>query len=228
MPEGRIVLAANGEYRPAVSSPRDRFDRSTMHTFRIATTLAVLVTALGIPAAHAADDHPIVGKKLLLRRSSAGRERLIFSGGDPGTVTVAPFIEDGARLEFFTAAVPTGIAMDLPASNWSVARQFVVRFANRAAPNDLSPLSTAVVESRRYVKTTGKLAGLALDAPLGRVGVRITAGDTRWCTLFTEAETIVDVPGRFSARRTPIDVVPDCRADSLGGIGSPSGAFLGD
>lgn len=196
--------------------------------FRALVILAAAAVVFERPPAQGADDRPIVGKKLVLRRSASGREKLAFSGGDPGDVVLAPLVEDGARVELFTPGVPAGVAMDLPAANWSVPRQFVIRFANRGAPNDVSPLSTAVVETRRYVKVSGKAIGLALDAPLGRVGIRVTAGAARWCALFTEAHAIADVPGRFSARRAPADLVPDCRADSLGGIGSPSGAFLAD
>jgi hypothetical protein len=193
--------------------------------------LATLLVAAAVllhdhPRTHAAD-HPIVGKKLVLRRSSAGREKLVFAGGDSGEVSMAPFLQEGARVELFTPGVPDGVAMALPPSNWSVSRRFVVRFTNRGAPNDVSPLSSAVVELRRYLKVSGKVAGLPLGTPLGRVGVRVTAGDARWCALFTEAHAIADVPGRFSARRAPADLA-DCRADSLGGIGSPSGAFVGD
>jgi hypothetical protein len=200
-----------------------------MQPLRLLTVLLATLVAVDRPSAHAVvEDRPIVGKKLVLRRSSSGREKLSFAGGDPGEVTLAPFVQDGALVELFTPGAPAGVAMALPSSNWSVARQFVVRFGNRGAPNDVSPLSTAIVEVRRYLKVSGKDTGLALDAPLGRVGIRVTAGDSRWCALFTEAHVIADVPGRFSARRSPADTVPDCRADTLGGIGSPSGAFVGD
>ncbi len=193
------------------------------------TMLLATLVAAGAPPAHAAvEDRPIVGKKLVLRRSSSGREKLVFAGGDPGEVSLAPFVQDGALVELFTPGQPTGVTMALPPSNWSVARQFVVRFGNRGAPNDVSPLSTAVIEVRRYLKVSGKAVGLALDAPLGRVGIRVTSGDARWCALFTEAHVIADVPGRFSARRSPADTLPDCRADTLGGAGSPSGAFVAD
>jgi hypothetical protein len=198
-----------------------------MHPLRLLILLLATFVALDRAPAHAiVEDRPIVGKKLVLRRSSAGREKLTFAGGDPGQVSLAPFVQGGALVELFTPGVPAGVAMALPPANWSVARQFVVRFGNRGAPNEISPLSTAVVEVRRYLKVSGKAVGLALDAPLGRVGIRITAGDSRWCALFTEAHAIADVPGRFSARRSPADTLPDCRADTLGGIGSPSGAFV--
>lgn len=197
-----------------------------MHTFRFVTALLATAIFLDRPPAHAFEDRPIVGKKLVLRRSSAGREKLSFAGGDPGEPSLAAFVQDGAVVELFAPGAPTGVAMDLPPANWSVARQFVVRFANRGAPNATSPLSTAVVEVRRYLKVSGKVVGLPLDAPLGRVGIRVTAGDTRWCALFAEAHVVADVPGRFSARRAEADVLADCRADTLGGVGSPSGAFV--
>jgi hypothetical protein len=194
----------------------------------LVTILLATLVAVDHPSVDAAADRPIVGKKLVLRRSSSGREKLVFAGGDPGEVSLAPFVQDGALVELFAPGQLTSAAMALPPSNWSVARQFVVRFGNRGAPNDVSPVSTAVLEVRRYLKVSGKAAGLALDAPLGRVGIRITTADARWCALFTEEHAIADVPGRFSARRSPADTLPDCRADTLGGVGSPSGAFVAD
>ncbi|HEV7730998.1 MAG TPA: hypothetical protein VGR62_02505 [Candidatus Binatia bacterium] len=198
----------------------------------IVRLLPVLLTVALLPAPHvaAADppviDQPVEGKQLVLRRNGSGRGKLSFAGGTPGEIAFPPFLEQGAVVELFSPAEPAGVRFELPATGWSMERQFVVRFMNRRAPNDLSPLSNAVLEQQRYLKVSGKVPGLALDVPQGRVGIRITAGTTRWCALFTEVSAIADVPGRFAARRAPADVVTDCRADSLGGIGSPSGAFV--
>lgn len=199
---------------------------------QIVCLLPVLLTAVSLPAAPAAAgdppviDRPVEGKRLVLRRSPSGRGKLSFSGGTPGEIAFPSFLAQGAVVELFSPAEPAGVRLELPAGGWSMTRQYVVRFANRRAPNAFSPLSNAVLERQRYVKLSGTVPGLALDAPQGRVGIRLTTGTTRWCALFTEASAIADVPGRFAGRRAPAGAVADCRADSLGGIGSPSGAFV--
>ncbi len=195
----------------------------------LSVLLAVaLLPALGAAGAPPTIDRPVEGKQLVLRRNASGRGKLTFAGGTPGEIAFPPFLEQGVVVELFSPVEPAGVRFELPAAGWSMARQYVVRFANRRAPNELSPLSNAVLERERYVKISGKVAGLALDVPQGRVGIRLTAGTSRWCALFTETTAIADVPGRFAGRRAPASAVVDCRADSLGGIGSPSGAFVAD
>jgi hypothetical protein len=174
------------------------------------------------------------GKKLLLKRNPAGKEKGAFLfdsayldpfpalGGsdDPRSV--------GATLEVISAS--EGVAtFTLPAAGWTATTSYHWKYTYNGSLVG-GPVKKAVLNPWRgqsgsaiIVKTTD--TGLPLAGPQGTVSLRLTTGTQRRCTSFGPATILQDEPNFFLARDAPAGALLDCSDASLG-IESPSGAFV--
>ncbi len=191
-------------------------------TLRWHFTAAILVaycTRLAV-----AVDQPIEGTKLTLRRSSAGKEKLVFVSKDPMTLFPAIGSADdpgtgspgGALLEIASTTEPAGVAFEAPPvvgkPGWSETSGNVSSyvFKNPAASPGTSAIRVIVWKEGKRIKVIGRGVGLALAAPQGAVGVRITTGSLRNCAYFAPGSVRHDDAGRFVAAGAPASGLTDC------------------
>lgn len=207
-----------------------------LSAMRPALVAAVLASLLLGPVAWATDQ-PVDAARLVLKRSGA-RETLAFRtrdarflfpalGGadDPATATPG-----GLTIELFSQS--EGIAALLvPAGEgrpgWTKRAGVVgsYRFVNRAAPDGPSVVRSAVLREGRMLKIVARGTGLALAAPQGAVGIRITTGGLRTCALFDGPTIRRDHAGAFVARHASAAVLADCSDAALGGAACSDGVF---
>jgi uncharacterized repeat protein (TIGR03806 family) len=156
--------------------------------------VAVLVT----PAL--ADDLLLPGHRLLLKEKQ-GRESLVWSVRDAAArAPVAGGAEDpstiGATLSVFSSTGET-VSLDLPAPYWT-ASGGTFRFQHRGDSAVPSLVRSAVVRDGA-LRVRAFDAGIALGDPAPSwVGVVLTIGATRYCTLFDSGIRHAE-PGRFAA-----------------------------
>jgi hypothetical protein len=194
----------------------------------VAAALIVLVAML---AAHRAlaTDRPIAATKLVLKRSASGKEKVIFLSKDPAFLFDASVGNDdpahaGATIELFsdaegvsTLGVPAGSGVP----GWVVKGASVPTFAyaNKIAPAGPSLVRSLVLRHGKSMKLDARASGLALAAPEGAVGVRITIGSFRNCVRFDGLTIHSDKPGSFVASSV-IATLTDCSRASLSGESS--------
>jgi hypothetical protein len=171
-------------------------------------------------------DQPISGAKLILTRTTSGREKLVFISRDPAFLFPAPGGPDdpstgGARIELLAATAP-GAAFDLPPGvgtpGWVVTDATIdrYRFANPDAPGGASPVKLAFLRQGSLLRVVGRGTGLSLAGGIDRLALRVTTGSLRSCALFDASSITVDIAGRFIARNAVAPAVADCTAQSLG------------
>ena len=173
-----------------------------------------------------AADHPIPGAKLVLSRSSSGKEKAIFSAKGPAIRLPEPGTAGdpttgGATIEFIeipSLEVPGG-TLPYPA-RWSPLGTGYA-FANRRAPYVLSGVRSFVLKNGRKIKLSSRSLPLALDGDAEGLSIRITLGQTRLCARF-DADTVKrSESGRFIASRARTDELSDCSDGALGVPAAP-------
>ncbi len=193
--------------------------------------LAALVASLVLDAAASAADKPIAGTKLQLKKSSSGKEKLVFLSKDPGFLFPAIASADnpasgspgGLRIELFAQNDPTTGTLTIPAGvgtpGWKVMDGSIdaYKYGNRTAPTGPSPVKVAILKQGKMIKIVAADTGLALVGPQARVAIRITAGTQRNCAVFGPGSIKRDAAGNFLAVRAPSPSIPDCSDASLGG-----------
>jgi hypothetical protein len=200
---------------------------------------AAALLVLGFVAAAHAVDVPIDGRKLVLKRSSAGREKLTFLSVDPDQPFPAAAGADdptdgtpgGMTIEVFSAASPVRPALNAPpgagSPGWQAKSEAYV-FVNASAPAGISPLRKVSLKHGRALKVVAKsLGGLPLDGQQGSVAVRITFGTLRSCARFDGAAVRRDQAGAFVAGSTLATALPDCSDATLGGGGTTTSTSIG-
>jgi hypothetical protein len=182
----------------------------------------------------AAVDQPISARKLILRRTASGQEKLSFLSKD----TTAPFPAIGSA-DDPASGTPGGVVIEIfsqnagaatitvpPAVGW-VTRDGappLYKFVNKLAPAGVSTVSSLLMKSGKAIRLRGAATGLPAGGALGPVGIRFTLGSTRACALF-DATTIRRDEGRvFLARDATPTILTDCSNASLGGFGCTDGA----
>jgi hypothetical protein len=194
-----------------------------------AVTMGLLALAVGVGPAVAAD-HPVEGRKLVMKRSASGNEKAVFLSKD--TALVGPTLggsDDpmlvGATVDFCSDA--GSASFSLPASSWRANNPGTVfKFTNNGAPEAPSAVKMALIKGGRTLKIVSKQAGLPLQGTEGQVAVRVTTGTTRNCALFGPDDVQKDAEGKLIAKTSSADGLADCSDATLGCGGSPSGAFL--
>jgi hypothetical protein len=211
---------------------RRRVDLVSKEGFMRRTSWPIVVlVALGATSSLAAD-RPIAATKLVLKRTSSGREKLSFVSKDPTFLFPTlgspndPSIggSSGLLVELFAPASPTGVPLPAPGGSgvpgWTAYASVPARlsFRDGSAPDAFSSFRSITLRQGNTIKITGKLAGLPLTEPSGSVAVRITTGALRNCAIFTGAAVVKDVAGSFAAHNAPAPAITDCSNISLGGV----------
>jgi hypothetical protein len=200
----------------------------TLRRLAVTTTLAVLVA---MPVL--ATDRPISGTKLVLARSTSGKEKLVFVSKDPSFLfpTIGG-IDDpgtgspgGALVELFSPAEPSASLAVPPGTGkpgWTskAGSTNAHRFTNRGAPDAVSSVRSVLLKEGRLLKIVARETGLALAAAQGAVAIRITTGNLRNCTLFGPSTVRRDQANLFTAKNASSSAVADCSDATLGGLNS--------
>jgi hypothetical protein len=188
--------------------------------------LAIVCIVLATARVGVAADQPLLGTKLVLRRTGA-EERLSLVLRDPAVLFPAPGSADdpgtgtpgGATVEMFSAgegaatlAVPAGLGT--PGWRTTTGTHARHRFVNRDAPDGTSPVRSLLLKQGRRLTVVARSTGLPLAIAQGMIGIRVTTGGVRNCALFDPASIVRDVPGRFVARRAAAPA--DCSDATLG------------
>jgi hypothetical protein len=178
--------------------------------FETMTALACALAVLGGGAALATDQTLPGNKILVLDRQGQGEllhvsklETLNLKIPTPGGPDDPTKV--GASVTIYNPNTCESATFDLPASNWRMDHAETVpafKFSNRNAPAPPSEVQQAEIRIDR-LKILARASGIMLDeSSQGSVGVVLTAGSQRYCTLF--GGTILhDKPGMFSALLAP-------------------------
>lgn len=192
---------------------------------------AGMLACLALPEVVAAVDEVLGARRLLIKRSKTGREKMVYLSkgwtfpvpdGLAHPVTGTP---GGISVELFSITEPDGAVLSVPAGGvgnpgWIVNETERVKYLDRDAPDGATPTRLAEINrAQDKVKLVILSTGLDLAAPQGEVGVRLSMGTDRYCTLFRAEHVRVDEPGKFVAGKVfrSIDDPPDCSDASLNG-----------
>ena len=176
-----------------------------MRHFERATALAFILATLGQSPA-LATDQTLPGSRLLVRNAPSGGRlitRLVFLTKASG-ITVPRGPDDptsvGGSFEIYNPTSGESATFDMPASDWrAIAGGSSFRFLSRTVPSEVR---VAELKSGR-LKVSAFSTGIALEEPSqGSLGVVLTIGQQRYCTLFGGTVTI-DQPGAFEASSAP-------------------------
>jgi hypothetical protein len=208
--------------------------RLAMRRAAIVVGLAALV--LGVSPA-GATDQPIGARKLLLRRTGSGQEKLLFVTTDPHYLFPAPGGADdpasgtpgGLTIELVTAAHAVA-RFDVPAgAGWTKrsSAPAVFHYANKLAPAGPTAVSAIIIRSGHGIRLRASATGLPLASVLGPVSVRITTGGLRSCVRFDATTIRRDANGVYNARNA-FTSLSDCADATLGAPTCADGAFAGE
>lgn len=191
------------------------------------SALAALVVLALTAADGLALDQPVSARKLILRRTASGQEKIAFltkdsailfppigSADDPATGTPG-----GATIELFSE-LQGASTITVPAAVGWFSRDgspSFYKFVNKLAPNGVSTVSSLLVKNGKAIRLRGAATGFAGTGKLGRVGIRITMGTLRTCALFDDTSIKRDEGRVFLARNAVADGLTDCSNTSLGG-----------
>jgi hypothetical protein len=169
-------------------------------------------------------DRPISGAKLTLRRSSSGKEKLVFvskdplflfpaigSADDPGTGSPG-----GAIVELSSIADPGPVGAAVPPGlgkpGWTAKDGSTPShtYKNPDAAAGSMPLKVIVLKQGKRIKITARGVILPFVGPQGGVGIQISTGSLRNCTFFGPSTVHRDEPGRFDAANAPVPGFPNC------------------
>ena len=172
-------------------------------------------------------DQPVSARKLIMRRTASGQEKVSFLTKDEAI----PFPAFGSA-DDPASGTPGGVTIELFTQNQGMATLVVpaavgwltrdssppfFKFVNKLAPGGVSVVSSLLLKSGHAIRLRSAATGLPLSGALGAVGIRITIGSLRTCALF-DASTIERDEGRtFLARDAVPDGLADCSNASLGG-----------
>jgi hypothetical protein len=176
-------------------------------------------------------DHSLSRTKLVVKRSRSGAEKVVFVAKDPAFLYPEPgtvndprhsFLSRNLDIEIFS---PTeGVAGGEGYGSFKLSSD-----GNKYVSFDPeAPFVKAKLIRGRVLKIQLDATQLSLTAPQGALGVRVTTGLLRNCALFSGDAVFKDQPNRFVGKRSTAAALADCSATSLGGSGSPSGAFVDD
>jgi hypothetical protein len=206
--------------------------RTSSHRTR-ALALSALAAVLVFDVALAtAADKPVSGQKLQLKRSSSGKEKLVFLTKDPSFLFPAIASADnpasgapgGMTIELFSQTEPSAPSLAVPPGvgnpGWKIVDGGVdsYKYTNKSAPAGPSPVKVAILKQGKMIKITAAEMGLALAATQGRVAIRVTTGSLRSCAVFGPGSIKRDAAGNFMAVRAPVPAITDCSNASLSGV----------
>jgi hypothetical protein len=179
-------------------------------------TVTLLLLALVVPARAA--DTGVVGQKIVLK-SRGATQKIVFTSKDP----LLPFppigsADDpstgGATIDLVTPGATGTLSIPAGVGNpgWKTKDAAVDSYAYKSA----GAVRSVSLKQGRVLKITTRTVPVAMTAPLGSVGLRLTMGSTRTCALFDAPTVVADVPGNFTARNAAAP--SDCTNVTLGGV----------
>jgi len=191
---------------------------------------AVLVILMLASGAAWALDRAVVGQKILIKRASSGKEKLVVFLKDPALLFPAIGGADdpsasGMLIELLPGNGDPTAAFIMPPGlgrpGWTPKDRNTdsYKFVNRDAPDGISEVRVASLREGRLLKIVATRTGLALASRALSVGVRVTTGALRNCALFTTPTIQRDEAGLFKARKAPPPV--DCQTATLLGQAGP-------
>ena len=189
------------------------------------------LAALALLALTAADglatDQPVSARKLILRRTAGGQEKISFLTKDPAILFPAIGSADdpavgtpgGAVIELFSELQGPSTIVVPGAVGWFSrdGSPALYKFVNKLAPDGVSPVSSLLVKSGKAIRLRGAATGFGASGKLGRVGIRITMGSLRTCALFDDTTIKRDEGRVYLARDAASEGLTDCSNASLGG-----------
>ncbi|HXJ35817.1 MAG TPA: hypothetical protein VMS22_17435 [Candidatus Eisenbacteria bacterium] len=189
--------------------------------------LVSAVLALLVPGEVGAADQPVSARKLILRRTAAGEEKLLFLAKDPQLLIPdigsaddpASGTPGGITIELFSQNEGVGTLLVPPAVGWLVrdGSPATFKFVNKLAPDGVSPVFSLLLKKGRAIRIRAFGVGLPLAGRQGAIGIRITMGSTRNCALFDASTIRHDGSHLFFGRDADGTSIPDCSNTSLGG-----------
>src|SRR5689334_24587092 len=161
---------------------------SPMRRSSIAGALLLLTFALQAWAV----DQPLDARKLTLRRTASGQEKLSFLTKDPNIPFPAigsaddPAKTSGVVIELFSQNAGQGTLVIPNAVGWLTrdGSPSLYKFVNKLAPTGVSTISSFLLKNGKAIRVRGASTGLPSGGTLGPVGIRITMGSLRACALF--------------------------------------------
>jgi len=172
-------------------------------------------------------DQPLDAVRLKVKRSTS--RSLVFVSHDPRFLfPVVGGSDDpafaGATIDvvsasegMYTLVVPSGSGT--PGWTLKDGTRPRIQFKNGHAPFGISFARLVVLKSAKTLKVVLKSHGLALAAPQGSIGIRITTGALRSCALFDAPTIRKDQAGVFSAKDATATTLADCSDFALfGGV----------
>lgn len=188
----------------------------------VATVLAFVAATPALAA-----DTGIAGQKVVLEVRGT-KHKLVLASKDP--LTPFPPIGSaddpsvvGAAIDLITPGAAGSLAIPggTGKPGWSVKDGSVdsYTYKNGSAPGGPSSVRSLALRQGRTLKVSGRNVPIAMTAPLGSLGIRITMGATRLCALFDASTIVADVPGKFTARASLAPA--DCASSTLGGQEEP-------
>jgi hypothetical protein len=199
-----------------------------MHLPMISRPALVALALLALTAADGlALDQPVSARKLILRHTASGQEKISFlikdpailfppigSADDPATGTPG-----GAVIELFSELQGQSTIVVPGAVGWFSrdGSPALYKFVNKLAPDGVSTVSSLLVKSGKAIRLRGASTGFGGTGQLGRIGVRITMGSLRTCALFDDTTIKRDEGRVYLARDAASEGLADCSNGSLGG-----------
>ncbi|MDG2307046.1 MAG: hypothetical protein P8R42_20840 [Candidatus Binatia bacterium] len=196
------------------------------------TTLLSLTLLLAGSVEAIAADQPIEGTKIVLSRTSSGKEKLVFVSTDPAIVTPASLDADdptisGVTIDLFsnldgasTVITIPGAATAAPAIWKDTGPDY--KFVNGGAPNVVSGAKVLLLRDGKKIMLVAREVPLPLSGRNGFVTIRITMGDTRYCARFNATDVKKDYAGKFIAKKASANDIEDCTDFGLGIIDGPA------
>jgi hypothetical protein len=202
----------------------------------------VAASIISLAASALAQDRPIDGQRLVLKRSGTNSKLVFVSrdsdfifpsvGGPNDPATGSP---GGATIELFSQnegqaslAVPAGAGDP----GWTVESSPAhprYKFRNPLAPGGISAVRLVALRAGRLLKVVAKDAGLPVAGAQGAIGIRITTGTIRNCARFAGSTIRRDEAGAFVASHATTAGLFDCSDASMNGVppacdAAPSGS----
>ncbi len=192
------------------------------------TSTTTTTSSSTIPPGH----YPVTGRKLVLKKSSSGRETLIFVTSDP-TVLVPAFggpddptlvttqielYSPVASSGSFAIAIPPGVGK--PGWSTSPTPSAMYLFKNPDAPAGISVVRTVKLRAGRGLKIVGRATGLPMTTPLGAAGIIVRFDDLSgglpiMCAHFGASSVRKGTPPVFIAGPSPAPT--NCYGATLSG-----------
>jgi hypothetical protein len=190
-----------------------------MFECRRAATSLVLSLALFSPVVTHADDQPVAGTKLKLKRSGSGKEKLTFISKDDAfpVAGIDPMVT-GATIELFAQNGEEIEALSIPAgaAGWS-AKSGGYAFKNPDAPGGSSQVKLFQMK-HRGLKIIAASTAIGLASTSAPVAIRIRMETARVCSLFGAATIRRDETNRFEAANAPANALVDCYDGTILGV----------